>query len=119
MNRLPAPLTMIEPGRLRSARQNHGAAGERDRRSPPGVVEERGLRPGGDAGEDAVAGVRRRAGRPLGGDRGGLVLLAHLEVELETTAAQDHAAGRPHRHLPSVAQQVGTDDAVRPPGRGR
>ena len=59
---------MIEPGRLRSARQNHGPFGQRDRRTPPRVVQQVGLGAGGDAGEDAAAGVELRAGRPV--DRG-------------------------------------------------
>ena len=52
---------MIEPGRLRSARQNHGPDGQRDGRAPPGVVEQVGRGAGGDAGEHAAAGVELRA----------------------------------------------------------
>ena len=92
MYRSPAWLTMIEPGRLRSARQNHGPFGQRDGRAPPGVVQQVGLGARGDAGEDAAAGVELRAGRPVDRGRLRLVLLAHLQVLLEAAAAEDDAA---------------------------
>ena len=103
MYRLPAWLTMIEPGRLRSARQNHGPFGQRDRRSPPRVVQQVGLGAGRDAGEDPAAGVELRPGRPVDRGRVRLVLLAHLEVLLEPAAAEDHAAAGADRRARAVA----------------
>ena len=71
------------------------AVGQRDGRAPPGVVEQGGLGAGGDAREQALAGVELRGGGPVDGGRLGLVLLAELEVLLEPTAAEHHAAAGP------------------------
>ena len=93
MKRRPAWLTMIEPGRLRSARQNHGPLGS-------GIVgphQASSIRSvvgaGRDAGEEPAAGVELPSRSSSRSEVGlGQVLLAQLGVALEAAAAEDHAA---------------------------
>ena len=70
-------------------------ADQRHRRPPPGVLHD--VQCGAEllARDDAVAGVGLGADRPLGGDRGALVLHPHLLVVLEPARAEDHAAAGP------------------------
>ena len=109
-NRWPAPLTRMQPGRLRSARQKYGPAGQRDRRAPPGVVHQAGRGASGLAGGDPVAGVPGRAGRPVGADRRALVPAAHLRVALEPAGGDQHAAAGPDQRRLAVAGHADPGD---------
>ena len=112
MKRLPSALTMIEPGRLRSARQNHGPFG-RGMEGPHQASSSRAVcGPGGDAREQALAGVELRRGGPVDGGRLWLVLLAELEVAFEPSAAEHHAAASPDRVFGALMLHADADDAA-------
>ena len=110
---------MIEPGRLRSARQNHGPDGS-GMVGPHQASSRRSVfAPAAMPARIPAPVLNCDPGRPVDGDGGGLVLLAHLEVLLEPAAAQDHATTRtdiehalalPHAyagHPAVVEQQLG------------
>ncbi len=82
------------------------AAGQRDRRPPPGVVHQPGRRAQGQAGQDPVAGVPWRPGRPLRAGRLALVPAAHLLVALEPPGRDQHPEPGPDGHRLAVPCDV-------------
>ena len=103
---------MIEPGRLRSARQNHGPLGS-GIVGPHQASSIRSVsRARGDAGQDAAAGVELRAGRPVDRRRRGWYFRRSSRLLLEAAAAEDHAAAGAHGVLGAVVPDPDPDHAA-------
>ena len=81
--------------RVAFGQREPGCTDQGHRRAPPGVLHHIQCGTQLFGRQDSVAGIGHRSDRPLGGDRGALVLDPHLLVVFEPAAAQDHAAPRP------------------------
>src|ERR1019366_6622607 len=79
-NRTPAALTMMPPGRVRSARQKYGSSGSGLGGPPPRVVHQVQGSANAQARLDSVPGIRRGGDRPVNPDGLLLVLIAHGQV---------------------------------------
>ena len=85
------------------------AAGERDRRTPPGVVHQVDRGTHGDAGLDAAAGVARGSRAPVGVGGAGQVLLAQGVVLLEAAGPEDDSPTGADDDLGSIALGADAD----------
>jgi len=88
------------------------AGGQRDGRSPPGVIHQVQGGPGVLAGHDGVAGVPGGARRPFGADRRALVAPPHLAVALEAARGQHDAAARRDDRGLAITYDPGPGDAA-------
>src|ERR1041385_575862 len=112
MYRLPAAFTMIEPGRLRSARQNHGPLGSGmvgphqassiRSISAPAAIPAR-MPPPWLEGAPVVQAAVGGAGRALP---------AHSRVLRDPAAAEDDSLGRPDLRRDAVLEPLHPDDAA-------